>query len=37
MYCKHCGKEIDNDSKFCKECGKPLDVIDSSNDFIGFF
>lgn len=21
MYCKHCGKEIDNDSKFCKECG----------------
>ena len=37
MYCKHCGKEIDNDSKFCKECGKPLDVIDSSNDFIVFF
>lgn len=21
MYCKHCGREIDNDSEFCKECG----------------
>ena len=21
MYCKHCGKEIDNDSTFCKHCG----------------
>jgi len=38
MYCKHCGKEIDDDSKFCKECGKPLDVIiDSPSNYIGFF
>lgn len=22
IYCKHCGSEIDNDSKFCKRCGK---------------
>ena len=22
MYCKHCGKLIDRNSKFCKECGK---------------
>lgn len=22
MYCKHCGSEIDVDSKFCKHCGK---------------
>lgn len=22
MFCKHCGSEIDKDSKFCKECGK---------------
>jgi len=22
VYCKHCGSEIDNDSKFCKKCGK---------------
>ena len=22
MFCKHCGKEIDNDSKFCSFCGK---------------
>lgn len=24
MYCKHCGKQIDDDSRFCKECGKSL-------------
>ena len=23
MYCKHCGKEIAEDSKFCKHCGEP--------------
>ena len=22
IYCKHCGSEIDPDSKFCKNCGK---------------
>ena len=22
IYCKHCGYEIDSDSKFCKKCGK---------------
>ena len=22
MYCKHCGKEIDDNSSFCKHCGK---------------
>lgn len=22
IYCKHCGKQIDKDSKFCKSCGK---------------
>lgn len=29
MYCKHCGKEIADDSKFCKFCGNG--VADSSN------
>ncbi len=24
MYCKHCGIQIDSDSKFCKACGKEL-------------
>ena len=24
MYCKNCGKQIDNDSKFCKHCGTQL-------------
>ena len=22
VFCKHCGSEIDEDSKFCKKCGK---------------
>ena len=22
VFCKHCGNEIDADSKFCKKCGK---------------
>ncbi|MBP5204389.1 zinc ribbon domain-containing protein [bacterium] len=22
VFCKHCGCEIDDDSKFCKKCGK---------------
>lgn len=22
MYCKHCGKKIDDNSSFCKHCGK---------------
>ncbi len=22
IFCKHCGKKIDKDSKFCKHCGK---------------
>lgn len=24
MYCKHCGKQIDDNSQFCKYCGKKL-------------
>lgn len=27
MYCKHCGKEIENNSKFCQFCGKENDTI----------
>lgn len=25
MYCKHCGREIDDNSSFCKYCGKAQD------------
>lgn len=24
VFCKHCGKKVDSDSKFCKYCGKTL-------------
>lgn len=27
MYCKHCGKEIADDSKFCQHCGGKIDEI----------
>ncbi len=27
MFCKECGKEIDNDSKFCSHCGTRQSVI----------
>lgn len=28
MYCKYCGKSIDEDSTFCRFCGKPQGIID---------
>jgi len=37
MYCKHCGKEIDDNSSFCKYCGKPQDNrVSTPNSFIDF-
>ena len=30
MYCKHCGREIDDNSSFCKYCGKPQDNSNKS-------
>ena len=24
MYCKHCGKEVENSARFCPHCGKDL-------------
>ena len=30
MYCKHCGREIDDNSSFCKYCGKPQDNTNNS-------
>ena len=29
MYCKNCGTEVNDDSKFCKKCGKALKVSSS--------
>ncbi len=32
MFCKHCGKEIDDDSKFCRFCGNELiDIKEDAN------
>ena len=39
MFCKYCGKEVDQDAKFCKHCGnelkhvedKPIRTVDKSN------
>lgn len=25
MFCRHCGKELSDDSKFCVECGTAVD------------
>ena len=32
MYCKHCGHDIDGDSKFCNHCGNSQD--NSNKSFI---
>lgn len=34
MYCKHCGKEIADDSKFCKYCGNKLDEPSESEQVV---
>ena len=31
MYCKHCGKQIEEDSTFCKYCGDTVDNGTSAN------
>lgn len=31
MYCKHCGKEIDDESVFCNKCGEKQDNLNSKN------
>ncbi len=30
MFCKHCGKENDDDATFCKSCGKALNKMDDT-------
>lgn len=35
MYCKHCGKEITDDSKYCRYCGGKQDLIASDYEKSG--
>ena len=32
MFCKYCGRELDNDAKFCKYCGKIVCGKDTADD-----
>ena len=34
MYCKHCGKEIADDSKFCQHCGGEQDALSDSTQSV---
>lgn len=34
MFCKYCGKEIDDNSKFCEMCGKELTELNSQGNKI---
>ncbi len=27
MYCRNCGKQIPDDSKFCQNCGQDMEVV----------
>ncbi len=29
MYCKHCGKNIEDDSQYCKYCGSKLELLNN--------
>ena len=31
MFCRYCGQEIDDDSKFCNQCGRKLNTSDDDN------
>ena len=32
MYCKHCGREIADDSKFCRHCGGSQTIEDAPHN-----
>ena len=31
MYCKNCGSQIDDDSKFCDKCGQTISKNEEKN------
>jgi hypothetical protein len=41
MYCRKCGKELENDAKFCKQCGTAIkgtyfeDINVAADDLLG--
>lgn len=34
MFCKNCGKEIDDNSKFCQYCGAKIVEPNSKKEFV---
>ncbi len=32
MYCKYCGKKVDDDSIYCMYCGKQIDIPSKISD-----
>lgn len=34
MYCSHCGRKNDNNSKFCSSCEKELITVEENNSFL---
>lgn len=34
MYCKYCGKEIDENSRYCSYCGKRVNLNSPKNSFL---
>lgn len=36
MFCKECGKSINDDSKFCSYCGSKVEPIDKMQSFENF-
>lgn len=33
MFCKNCGKQMENNARFCPECGARQDVVENEKPF----
>lgn len=32
MYCRHCGNQLRENSKFCSSCGKPVEIVNQPTE-----